>query len=87
MTFDELKLNIIDNGYWDVQLLNNLAYTSAFVGISSENRAIYDFDLMVDYLINEENMEELEAMEFIEYNVIKSLEYYKTPPIIKYSLK
>lgn len=87
MTYEELKEQIIDNGFEEVELLNNLDYADAFIGISSENGAIYDFDLMVEYLIKTEGFEELEAIEFIEYNVKQSLEYYKISPIIKYSLK
>lgn len=87
MTFEELNELITDNGYEDIPLFKHPSYVDAFIGISDDNRAIYDFDLMVECLIKEDDIDASSAIEFIEYNTLKALPYYKNPPIIKYSIK
>ena len=87
MTFKELNELITDNGYEDVLLLDSPSYVDAFIGISDGNRAIYDFDLMVECLMKEDDIDASSAIEFIEYNTIRALPYYKNSPIIKYSIK
>ena len=87
MTFKELDELVIDNGYEDILLFNHPSYVDAFIGISDDNRAIYDFDLMVEYLMKEDDIDASSAIEFIEYNTLRTLPYYKNSPIIKYSIK
>ena len=85
MTAEE---RILDAGYEDVVYLTNYSYDSALIGISDDNRAIYDFDKMVQWLIEEEDFEdETEAIEWIEYNTIRALPYMgENAPIIMYSI-
>lgn len=55
---------ILDAGYEDVIILENYSYDTALVGVSDDNRAIYDFDLMIEWLIEHEEFEdEIEAIE------------------------
>ena len=37
---------------------------------------------MIDYLVENEQMNEDEAVEFIDYNTIRSLDYIENHPII-----
>ena len=53
----------------------NPDYANAVIGISDDNRLIYSFDKMVECLMNQDNMSEEEAIEFIEYNTIRALPY------------
>ena len=87
MTFKELNELITDNGYEDVLLFDSPSYVDALIGISDDNRAIYDFDLMVECLIKEDDIDASSAIEFIEYNTLRTLPYYENSPIIKYSIK
>lgn len=74
---------ILENGYEDVKFLVNYSYDDALIGISDDNRAIYDYDLMVEWLINTEGFSEEEAMEWIDYNTIRALPYFgEGAPII-----
>lgn len=78
---------ILENGYEDVKVLVNYSYDDALVGISDDNRAIYDYDLMVEWLINTEGFSEEEAMEWIDYNTIRALPYFgEGAPIILHRL-
>ena len=66
---------ILDAGFENIVILRDFSYDSALVGISDDNRAIYDFNKMVEWLIFAEGFEEDEAVEWIGYNTIRSLPY------------
>lgn len=85
----DLKIQqLVDRGCEDTVLFNNYDYASALIGVSESNCAIYDFNLMVEYLMENEGMEELEAIEWIEYNTIRALPYMGDgAPIILYRLE
>ena len=84
MTVDE---RIIESGYEDVIIFKDESYDDAFIGISDDGRAIYDFDLMVEWLMKHDNMSETDAIEFIEYNTIRALPYIgDKAPIIMYKI-
>ena len=79
---------LLNNGFGDaIILFANPSYEGALVGVSDDGRAIYDFNLMVKSLCEEDGIDEIEAIEFIEYNTIRSLPYQENPPIIMYPLE
>lgn len=64
-------------------VFENPSYETAIVGYDvHSNRIIYDYELMIDYLVENEQMNEDEAVEFIDYNTIRSLDYIENHPII-----
>ena len=75
---------LLDLGYDDVIIFDNPSYEGALVGISWDNQAIYDYDLMVESLMKE-GMTAEEATDFISYNssYLQGSEY----PIIMNSIK
>lgn len=83
-----------DNGYSiiDLQesktiLFRNPDYSTAIVGISEDNKIIYDYNKMIDYLIEYENMSYEDAIDFINCDTIKLLGYINdNKPIIMYPL-
>lgn len=66
---------LMEAGYEDVIIFNGESYDDALIGVSEDGRAIYDFDLMVQWLVKQDNMTDTEAIEWIEYNTIRSLPY------------
>ena len=58
------------------------SYLNAIVGISHDDRLIYDYDKMVECLMEEDNMSMEEAIEFIDYNTLRALPYYTEVPIV-----
>ena len=53
--------------------------------MNNNGNAVYDFDKMVEYLIETDGMEYEEAVEFIEYNTIRALPYMgEFAPIVVY---
>ena len=76
---------ILDAGFEDVIILKDFSYDSALVGISEDRRAIYDFNRMVEWLMFTEGFEDIEAIEWIEYNTIRALPYAGSKaPIVAY---
>jgi len=74
-------------GYDDVLILENYSYDDALVGVTEDGRAVYDFNKMVAWLVETQGFEELEAIEWIEYNTIRALPYYgPDAPLIIYPL-
>ena len=78
---------LADYGYEDVIIFSNPGYDDALIGVTEDNRAVYDFDKMVDWLCRNEGFTETDAIEWIEYNTIRALPYAgPQAPIIMYRL-
>lgn len=76
------------NGYEDVIILENYSYDDALIGVTDDNRAVYDFRKMVDWLMMTQGFDHDEAIEWIEYNTIRSLPYAGPDgPIIMHALE
>ena len=71
-------------GYEDGIVYENPSYDDALIGITSDNRAVYDYEKMVEWLVANEGMNYDEAADFICYN--DSFYYGEGYPIILYSL-
>ena len=67
MTDKELNELLLDNGYENVIIFDG--FSPAFVGVSTDNQAVYDYSKMVDVLIKD-GMDETEAMEYVDYNCV-----------------
>lgn len=79
---------LLNAGYDDIKYLTNYSYDDALIGVSEDGRAIYDFDKMVEWLMNEVGLSDSEAVEWIEYNTIRALPYFgEGAPIIMYPLE
>lgn len=80
---EKTKTLLSDWNLDDAVVFENPSYETAIVGYDVHtNRIIYDYELMIDYLVENEQMNEDEAVEFIDYNTIRSLDYVENHPII-----
>ena len=78
---------LLNAGYEGIKYLINYSYDDALIGVSEDGKAIYDFEKMVDWLIEEVGMSDDEDVEWIEYNTIRALPYFgEGAPIIMYPL-
>ena len=79
---------ILNAGFENVNYLVNYSYDDALIGISEDNRAIYDYNKMIDWLMKKESLSEEEAIEWINYNTIRALPYMgDKAPIIMYPIE
>ena len=77
-----------EHGYDDVLILKDESYDSALVGVTSDNRAVYSYNKMVEWYMNKNNSTSEEAMEWIDYNTIRALPYMGAgAPIVMFDLE
>lgn len=71
--------------------LTNFSYDTALIGVTDDNRAVYDFNKMVEWLVETQNWTSEEAIEWIEYNTIRSIHAWECmgidAPIVMYPLE
>lgn len=68
-------------------VFDNPDYDPAIIGYTDEGRVVYDFDKMVEHLAKTGQMSEIDAIEFIEYNTVRSMPYDgEKSPIIVYPI-
>lgn len=86
-SIDNLKDYLCSRGYEDSVVLENPDFLSAVVGISEDGRIVYSFSKMALCLV-EDGMNHEDAIDFIEYNTIRSLPYMgKEAPVIIYDIQ
>ena len=68
-------------------VFDNPSYDNAIIGVSDDGRVVYDFEMMIKCLMEEENMSEIDASDFIGYNSIRSAAYVQNGPIVMYGIK
>lgn len=78
---------LCDNGYEDLVVFKNPSFDKAIIGVSHDDRVIYDYDLMVESAMEEEGWTEDEARDWIDFNTLGSLAYQDGAPIVMYALQ
>lgn len=73
---------LIEKGYEDIIVFCDPDYTDALIGVTNKNQAVYDYSLMIQWLIEFEGMTEEESADFICYN--DSFYYGEHYPVIYY---
>ncbi len=64
---------LLENGYEGVKYLTDFSYDTALIGVTHDDRAVYDYDLMVEWLMEDQGFTEEEAVGWIDYNTIRAL--------------
>lgn len=79
------KERIEQEGYEDVIIFDDPSYDNALLGVTyNTNQAVYDYDKMIEHLMDVYNMTYEEAADFISYNC--SFSYGEGYPLILCSL-
>ena len=65
----------IKNNYDGAVLFDNPSFDNSIIGISTNNNIIYDLTSMVDELAEDDDMSYEEALEFIDYNTLRTIPY------------
>ena len=56
-------------------ILDNSAFDNSIIGVTLDDRLIYDYDKMIEELMEDDEMTFDEAMDWIDYNTIRALPY------------
>lgn len=59
----------------DAIVFNNPSFDNSIIGTTIDGQAVYDYDKMVIELMEDENISEQEAIDWIDYNTIRALPY------------
>lgn len=68
----------------DALRFENPSFDNSIVAVDYDGRLIYDYDLMVEELMSRDDISGEEAVDFISYNTLRSLDYItdKKKPIV-----
>lgn len=85
MTYEEIE-NYAEENNLQIMLFDNPRFDGSIIGLTHDDRAIYDLEDMIGSLIKEDGCSYIDALEFIEYNTIRALPYMgERAPIILYT--
>ena len=71
-----------NNEYEGVKYLTDFSYDTALIGVTHGNRAVYDYEKMVEWLISTEGFTDEEAIEWIDYNTLRAIGYFGEDALI-----
>lgn len=69
---------VLDAGFEDVLLLKDFSYDDALIGVTEDGRAVYDYEKMVEWLMEAEGWSYDDSIDWIEYNTIGALAQFWT---------
>ena len=80
-----VNLNLREELPEDAIVFDNFAYDNAIIGITTDDRVVYDYNKMLEDLVVNEEFTLEEAAEWVDYNTIRALPYAgENGPIIMY---
>ena len=83
----KIRSALCDMGQDEAVVFDGLDFDDAIRGVTDEGQVVYDYNAMVRSLMQQDGITEEEAIEFIEYNTIRSIPYAgENAPIIMYHL-
>jgi hypothetical protein len=72
---DELREYLEAQGHEGTVFFENPSFVKAITGITDGEQLIYDYALMIAAAMEEEGWDEESAVEWIEYNTLRSIPY------------
>ena len=72
---EELREFLEAQGHEGTVFFENPSFVKAITGITDSGQLIYDYDLMIVAAMEEENWDAEGAIEWIEYNTLRSIPY------------
>lgn len=59
----------------DAVILDDASFDASIIGFSNDGRIVYDYYLMVDELMKDDDISEEDAIDYIDYNTLRSIPY------------
>lgn len=78
------KLQEILDNYPDIEFIRVDGFDDAVIGMTTDFKLVYCVGDMIDILI-EEGMDDTDAIDHFEYNVVRSIPYVSEAPILVYT--
>ena len=67
---------LLEAGFKGIKYLTDYSYDSALIGVSENYEAVYDYELMIEWLMKEEGWSVEDAIDWVEYNTLRALPYF-----------
>lgn len=78
---------LLENGLEGTAYFTDEDYEDAILGYTEDGNLVYSYEKMVEYLVGKKNIDYTDAVEWINYNVIRMIPYMGDKcPIIVYDL-
>ena len=74
-TVEELREFLQTQGHEETMFFENPSFVKAITGITDSGQLIYDYNLMISAAMEEEGWTDEEAIEWIEYNTLRTIPY------------
>jgi hypothetical protein len=69
-------------------ILDNSSFDNSIIGITYDNRLVYSYEKMIEEFMLDNDCEEMDAIEWIDFNVIRSLPYFgEKAPIVMFDIE
>lgn len=82
-----VNLQLRDELPEDAIVFDNMSYDGSIIGVTTDGRVVYSYDMMVEELMQDEEWSYEDAVEWIDYNTIRALPYAgENGPIIMYPI-
>ena len=86
--FEPKRETLQDLGYENLIVVENPDYDDSILGVSHDDRVVYDYDKMLECLIDKEGMDLEAAMDFISYDTIRSIPYAgENAPVVMFGIQ
>lgn len=90
---DKTPEEILEENGYDIKALEeertlffrNPDFSTAIIGVTDDYHIVYDYDKMVEHLVKYEDMTEEEAIEWLDYNTLRSYSSEGLMPIVVYT--
>lgn len=72
----------------DSIVFDNPSFDNSIIGITTDSHAVYDYDKMVVELMKDEDISQIESIEWIDYNTLRAIPYAgEMKPIVMFTFK
>lgn len=87
MNDKEVEQMLLDNDLEGTSFFTGDNYATAILGYTEDGNLVYSYDGMVDWLMDNDDMDDISAREWIDYNAIRTIPYMgDKKPVIVYTL-
>ena len=69
------RKELAELGYEESLVFSFPSYDDAIVGVTTDDRVVYDYKKMVRHLMKDMKCSYADAVDFLEYNTVRSLDY------------
>lgn len=84
---NKLEEILLDNGLEGAAYFVDDDFDTAIIGYTDNNQIVYSYDKMIEWYMDKYDVDDITAMEWIDYNTLRVVPYMgATKPIIMYSL-